>query len=91
MLIICEGIMYAINLVGALLRKPELSNPDKLVYSGHIYTFEYEILLKLYKIKTFLLTVHVTSAIVSDLPFTLYKSVMHSLQTFVADAGNYFC
>jgi len=66
MLIIVEGILSAGNLIGALVKKPELSNPDKLVYSGHIYPF---------------------SPIISDLPYYLFKTTMHTMQTFVADAG----
>ena len=45
MLIIVEGILSAGNLIGALVKKPELTNPDKLVYSGHIYPFRYEAIL----------------------------------------------
>jgi len=66
MLIIVEGILSAGNLIGALVKKPELTNPDKLVYSGHIYPF---------------------SPIISDLPYDLFKMTMHTMQTFVADAG----
>eukprot|EP00088_Acartia_fossae_P046304 TRINITY_DN4998_c0_g1_i2.p1 TRINITY_DN4998_c0_g1~~TRINITY_DN4998_c0_g1_i2.p1 ORF type:complete len:374 (-),score=39.35 TRINITY_DN4998_c0_g1_i2:51-1172(-) len=66
MLIIAEGILSAGNLIGALVKKPELTNPDKLVYSGHIYPF---------------------SPIISDLPYDLFKLTMHTMQTFVADAG----
>ena len=38
-LIFVEGILSAGNLIGALTKKVELSNPNKLVYSGHIYPF----------------------------------------------------
>jgi len=66
MLILVEGILSGGNLIGALIKKVELTNPDKLIYSGHIYPF---------------------SPIISDLPYTLFKSTMHTMQTFVADAG----
>ena len=39
MLIIVEGILSAGNLMGALIHPIELSRPEKLVYSGHIYPF----------------------------------------------------
>ena len=39
MLIFVEGILSAGNLIGALVKKVELTNPKKLVYSGHIYPF----------------------------------------------------
>ena len=38
-LIFVEGILSAGNLIGALTKKVELTNPSKLVYSGHIYPF----------------------------------------------------
>ncbi|XP_023338666.1 uncharacterized protein LOC111709274 [Eurytemora carolleeae] len=65
-LIFVEGILSAGNLIGALTKKVELTNPSKLVYSGHIYPF---------------------SPIISDLPYDLFKLTMHTMQTFVADAG----
>ena len=34
-----EGILSAGNLMGALIHPIELSRPEKLVYSGHIYPF----------------------------------------------------
>jgi len=67
MLIIVEGILSAGNLMGALIHPIQLSRPEKLVYSGHIYPF---------------------SPIISDLDYPLYKSLMHTMQTFVADAGH---
>ena len=39
LLIIVEGILSAGNLMGALIHPIELSRPEKLVYSGHIYPF----------------------------------------------------
>jgi len=66
MLILVEGILSGGNLIGALAKKVELTNPDKLIYSGHIYPF---------------------SPIISDLPYSLFKTTMHTMQTFVADAG----
>ena len=38
-LIIVEGILSAGNLMGALIHPIELTRPEKLVYSGHIYPF----------------------------------------------------
>ena len=43
MLILVEGILSGGNLIGALAKKVELTNPDKLIYSGHIYPFRYRI------------------------------------------------
>ena len=39
MLIIVEGILSAGNLMGALIHPIELTRPEKLVYSGHVYPF----------------------------------------------------
>jgi len=66
-LIIVGGILSNGNLMGALVRPIQLNSPQRLVYTGHIYTF---------------------SPVISDLPYPYFKTVMHNMQTFVADAGH---
>lgn len=41
LLIFVEGVSYALDLTGARSKHVELTNPKKLVYSGHVYTFRY--------------------------------------------------
>jgi hypothetical protein len=62
-----EGILSAGDLMGVAFHPVQLSRPQQLVYSGHIYPF---------------------SPIISDLEYPLFKSLMHTMQTFVADAGH---
>ena len=89
MLIVVEGILSAGNLIGALIKKPELTNPNKLVYSGHIYPFRYSF-YKLRNIQLYKYIAFYFSPIISDLPYDLFKLTMHTMQTFVADAGHIF-
>ena len=41
LLIFVEGVSYALDLRGVKSNHVKLSNPKKLVYSGHVYTFRW--------------------------------------------------
>ncbi|XP_023330673.1 uncharacterized protein LOC111703052 isoform X2 [Eurytemora carolleeae] len=65
LLIFVEGVSYALDLTGARSKHVELTNPKKLVYSGHVYAFSY-ILSDVHSYEDLMKKMHSMQSFVAD-------------------------